>query len=172
MMKGTILRNIFLFLMYSIYAVTTVSCLPSPEQDEDALRALSLNATLSPPIQSKEKKESPAIQNAFQAKNTDDAILSIPPSRLFVCRKEQGIATVALYFYEPDKNNMICSFLAYSRVYEQETGKYIESNIHTAAPIDKTCVRSFQEKININKAIGWKCPESSLSSKALSFHNF
>lgn len=142
--------------------------MPPPEQEEDHL-ALSLANTTSPSAQGNPPEESktppPAFQGMFQANNTDPAVLSISPHQLFVCKRNQDVITVALYYYYPTENNMICSFLSYKRTYKQEEGRFIESNSHTAAPFDKDCRERAEEKLNTTAALkGWKCKETPIST--------
>ena len=159
-----VVRNIFLFLVYSIFIGAITGCLPSPDQDEDAIAALSLDTT-SPNQQNEDTNPSQAVQDSPQAQNTNP-IFNLTPNKLFVCQKGQDVATVTLYFYEPDKNDenkMICSFVFYERVDEQKKpDQYTETNWHIEAPVDEICIEKAKEKLGIHKATGWKCPEKKL----------
>lgn len=153
-MKQGIARNIFIYIIFIV-----IGCVPSPE--EDYLAGLSITNSTSPATQQEsltESKAPPAFHGMFQANNTDHSILSIIPHQLFVCKRNQDVITIALYFYHPDQNKMICSFLSYSRIYTQKEGKFIESNSHTAAPLDEECKKRAEEKLNTTEALkGWTC---------------
>ena len=47
-------------------------------------------------------------------------LLNYNPNQLIACTRGRDLVTVTLYFYEPDQDNMICSFLAYSKEYKDK----------------------------------------------------
>lgn len=165
-MKKGIAHHIF--FICAVFIV--IGCVPPPEQEEDYITALSQENTTSPATERESPKESkapPALHGMFQANNTDHSVLSINPHQLFVCKRNQDVITIALYFYHPDQNQMVCSFLFYSRIYKQKEDKFIESNSHTAAPLDEDCSKRAEEKLNTTEALkGWKCVESAAAPNA------
>ena len=153
------MQNTFPFLVYFICTAAMISCTPLPEQD--SLIATSLETDSAQSQEPEEREIAATLHGMFQANNTDPSLLSIDPHQLFVCKRNQDVITVALYFYEPDKNKMICSFLSYSRIYKQETSQYMESNSHIAAPFDEDCKERAEEKLNTTEALkGWNCVEN------------
>lgn len=156
-----IVRNILLFLVYSVFIGSITACSQLPDQDEGAIAALSVSNTTSPQPQNEDTTPAPAVPGSPQAQNTD-AIFNLTPNKLFACKKGQDTATVTLYFYEPDENKMICSFVFYEKVYEKKPGEYTETKNHFKAPVDDICTERATEKLGIQKATGWECPEQKL----------
>ena len=60
----------------------------------------------------------PEVMAAQQEGAASFNLLNYTPNQLVACTKERDLVTIALYFYEPDQDNMTCSFLYYNKEYK------------------------------------------------------
>ena len=81
------------------------------------------------------------------------------PNQYFHCTRtaDGDIFTVALYYYQPNKEGMICSLLKYERDYRSiGVGGYYETHSHMRAADNKHCLGMAKEELN---RAGWVCKE-------------
>ena len=95
--------------------------------------------------------------NSFQLKGASD-LADIEPHQVIACLRGQDKAVFALYFYEKDESGAICSFLFYSRIH-QENGGISEASERISGGGDEACVSPAQEKLMVERQIGWNCKE-------------
>ena len=100
----------------------------------------------------------PAVAQSIQEQKSIESFISnYTPHQLISCTKDKSIATVALYYYASDTNNMRCSFLSYERLYKESGGYYVETDNHVKAPEDEDCRLRAQEVVNVKQETDWSC---------------
>ena len=133
----------------------------------------------------------PEVIEAQQQGAASFNLLNYTPNQLIACTRKSDLVTIALYFYEPDQDNMTCSFLSYSKEYkntpagpaetvttastspQQETAsqasekvaKYIESNSHIRGADYDDCLKRAQEAYDTKRRTNWECSETQLPGK-------
>ena len=92
---------------------------------------------------------------SFQIKGASD-LTDIEPHQVITCERGEDKSVFALYFYEKDESGAICSFLFYSRIH-QEDGEILETSKRVSAANDEGCTPPAQEKLMVERQLGWIC---------------
>ena len=87
------------------------------------------------------------------------------PNQYVSCTRGVDFVGVSLYFHEPDKEGMTCSFWFVSRIHVKD-GLYSEAVSREKWSNDESCVAPAQEKINFKQDTGWTCKEQKIILKS------
>ena len=144
------MRILFFLLFLMACAPINQELPPAPSTDSDP-----------PPLKPSENLPVPLFGiYAAQKRGADiSGFLDHIPNQLFNCTKTEDsdngndFFTLALYYYQPNEDGMICSILKYKRDY-RSIGGYLEVNSHMRAADNRHCLGMAREELT---RAGWDC---------------